>query len=343
MKENLVGKSLKDVTRLVEQAGGRPFQAKQLFAWMYQKGCREIGKITELSKELRLKLAASYEIRYPELVAMKVSKQDGAKKYLLSLDDGKRIECVYLPQTTWSALCVSSQVGCAGGCTFCATGRMGFTRNLTAAEMLGQVLLARFALGEEVNTLVVMGMGEPLENLEELRSALKIIISREGMGLNQKRITVSTRGRLEHLRWLVDEDIPACLAISLVAARDRLRWELMPGLNGEKLFDLVGWCLSYQNRTRKEITLEYVLLSGVNDSAEQAERLARLVNKLECKINLITYNPVPGLSFKPPTAEAVEGFRKQLIKNKVEKVFRRKPIGSDIMGACGQLAGNSKL
>ena len=223
MKENLLGKPLKQVTALVEAAGGRPYQAKQLFAWIYQKGCRDIGRISELSKQLRRKLGAAYEIRYPELAAIAKSKLDGARKYLLSLDDGARIECVHLPQKSWDVLCVSSQVGCPCACSFCATGAMGFKRDLAAAEIIGQLLLVRDGLGDGFKNVVIMGMGEPLENLHELRVALRIITSREGMGINQKRLTVSTLGRLEHLRRLVDEDIPASLAISLGAPRDRLR------------------------------------------------------------------------------------------------------------------------
>ncbi len=343
MKENLIGKSLKEVTSLLEELDGKPFQARQLFAWLYQKGAKKIEEITELSKPLRRELAAKYEIRYPELAAIQTSKVDGAKKYLLSLADGARMECVYLPQERWGALCVSSQVGCACRCAFCATGNLGFQRDLTANEILGQLLLVRFALGENIDRIVVMGMGEPLENLIELRVALKIITAREGLGLNQRKITVSTLGKLKRLRGLVEEDIPASLAISLGAAENWLRWQLMPAVKGEKLSELIGWCSSYQNRTRKEITFEYVLLDGVNDSLAQASKLAHLVRPLACKVNLIAYNPVPGLDFKAPSGETIGKFQEELLKKKVEKVFRRKSIGADIAAACGQLAGKAKL
>jgi 23S rRNA (adenine2503-C2)-methyltransferase len=338
MKENLVGKSLKEVTALLEEFGGRPFQAKQLFSWLYQKGAGKLEQLTELSKELRGKLAERYRIGYPELVAIKSDKQDGARKFLLSLDDGARIECVYLPQESWGTLCVSSQVGCACGCTFCATGAMGFKRNLTTAEIVGQLLLARFGLGEKIDRIVVMGMGEPLDNLEQLRPALKIITAREGIGMSQRKITVSTLGKLQRLQGLVEDDVPAALAISLAAADNRLRWRLMPAVKGEKLSELIGWCISYQNRTHKELTIEYVMLDGVNDSLFHAGKLHRLLGLLECKVNLIPYNQTPGQEFRASSEEAISKFQEELLRGGLKKVFRRRSIGAEIGAACGQLA-----
>lgn len=326
---------------------GEPhFRADQIWQWLWQKNARSFASMTDVSKTLRAKLEDMALISRPEVVKVQTSR-DGTEKLLLQLRDGAQIETVIIPSTgkngqTRIAQCLSSQVGCAMGCTFCSTGKMGFRRNMQASEILGQILLARERLGDNrpdhpvIHNLVFMGMGEPLLNLQEVTKALRMLHEEKGLAFSARRITVSTCGIQHGLRELGESGL-AFLAVSLHAPNQALRAQIMPKAAAWHLDDLMHALAEYPLKTRERITFEYLLLGGVNDTPECARQLARLVAPIKAKLNLIAYNPAQGQPYAAPSEKSIAAFEKILWDKNITAVLR-KSKGQDIKAACGQLA-----
>jgi len=330
-------------------AMGEPrFRADQVWQWLWARRARDFTDMTNLSKELRAALADEFTITWPEVADTAVSS-DGTTKFLLRMDDGALVETVIIPETDHLTQCLSTQVGCAMGCAFCATGALGFDRNMTHAEMAAQVLVARQYLADQgrepkaLRNLVFMGMGEPLANLDTVLDVLATLGSDTGTGFSSRRMTVSTVGIPAGLKRLGESGL-ASLAVSLHAPTQELRERIMPKAAKVPLDELIKALERYPLAPRQRITIEYVLLGGVNDSPEQARQLVRLLAHVKCKINLIAYNPGPdatkdsakGAPFKAPGEQRVLAFQKALWDKGMTAVLR-KSKGRDIAAACGQL------
>jgi 23S rRNA (adenine2503-C2)-methyltransferase len=339
---NLFGSSLEEI-RLAAPALARPaFRAASVYRWMYRRRETDWERMSDLPGGLRADLQARYRIAWPQVTDVATSA-DGTRKYVLALEDGARIEAVYIPQASGRiTLCLSSQVGCALGCRFCRTGMMGFVRNLTPGEIVGQALRLeeRHALRPPYN-LVFMGMGEPLLNLDALLAAFRILTDREGVGLTPRRITLSTAGYVPGIRRLARQRPRPRLAVSLNATTDEDRSGLMPINRRWSLAELLAACREFASGGRDRVTFEYVVLGGANDTAADARRLVRLLAPLRCKVNLIPYNPIGGDEFRRPAAEAVEALRRGLAQRGVAASVRWSK-GVDIGAACGQLWWESR-
>jgi len=317
---------------------GQPrFRARQIFAWIYQRGIADPVAMTDLSKELRAALASDFTLATPQLVARERSV-DGTEKFLLKLADGKEIESVFIPDTPKQTFCISTQVGCAMACSFCLTGKMGLVRNLTAGEIAGQVrvLANALSLRETAFNIVLMGMGEPLHNYDETMKALRILNDEHGLAVSPRRVTLSTVGLLPALERLAREPLMPNLAISLHAPTDRQRGELVPLNRKYGISDIIDACKRFPLRTRSRITFEYVLLAGVNDAADDARALAKLLVGVKSKVNLIPLNAAAGIPFERPSDAAIDRFAAILAERGV-LVSVRKSRGRDIRAACGQL------
>ena len=336
---------------IVGELGEPRFRAGQVWQWLWQKNAVSFEAMTDVSKALRLHLAEKAEIRLPEVVDVSTAR-DGTEKLLLRLRDGALVETVIIPSegrdgSVRIAQCLSCQVGCAMGCTFCSTGSMGFRRNMTAGEILGQVLVARVRLGDNrvdrpiIRNLVFMGMGEPLLNLTEVTRALNMLHHERGLDFSSRRITVSTCGIRHGLRELGDSGL-AFLAVSLHAPNQAIRERIMPKAASWPLDDLIRALSEYPLKTRERITFEYLLLGGVNDGPEHARELARLIAPIKAKLNLIAYNPSEGQPYEAPSEERVLAFERILWDKNITAILR-KSKGQDIKAACGQLAASSPL
>lgn len=343
MSVNLLGLTQEQLTRFMEELGEKPFRARQLMKWIYHAGISDFAQMTDISAATREKLARVALVEAPQLVSEKIS-QDGTRKWLLQMGGGNAIETVFIPEEDRGTLCISSQVGCALACTFCSTGRQGFNRNLTTAEIIGQVWWANQALGYAaggeriISNVVLMGMGEPLLNEEAVFNALDILLDDYGYGLSRRRVTLSTSGVLPALRRL-QETRPVALAVSLHAPNDELRNVLVPINQKYPLKELMAACADYvHSGPRDFITFEYVMLSGINDTEAHARQLVKCVEGVSCKFNLIPFNMFPDSGYQTSTPQAVARFRDVLMKAGFV-VTVRKTRGEDIDAACGQLAG----
>ncbi len=318
------------------------FRARQLFDAIYKKRVDNLSGITNLPQALRQRLVTGNTLGLPS-VEQRFDSADSTRRYLLALQDNRTVETVLMPEESRDTICISSQVGCPVDCRFCLTALMGFERNLTAGEIVGQVLyVAREnGLASESHRLnvVMMGMGEPLLNLDNVLKATRLLAGEDGFGLSEKRITLSTSGIIPAIEELGRASIRPKLAISLNASTAEQRRELMPITRKYPLRDLLEACRNYPLRPWEKLTFEYVLLGGVNDSDDDARRVVRLLSKLNCKVNLIALNPGPGIAFETPEHERVASF--QAILRKAVPCFVRKPRGRDIFAACGQLKRNS--
>ncbi len=317
---------------------GHPrFHAGQIFRWMYRRGVTDVEAMTDLSRELRTNLASSFDLTTPALVHREKSI-DGTEKFLLQLADGRTIEAVFIPDTPGMTFCISTQVGCAMACAFCLTGKMGLARNLTAGEIVGQVRVLTDALGMRDSTfnIVLMGMGEPLHNYDETMKALRILADPQGFHLPPRRVTLSTVGLLPALERLATEPVMPNLAISLHAPTDRQRGELVPINKKYGVDQIVAAAKKFPLKKRARITFEYVLLAGVNDSPEDARRLAKLLAGVKSKVNLIPLNAAAGIPFERPSDAAIDQFAGILAERGLT-VSVRKSRGRDIRAACGQL------
>jgi len=328
------------------QMGEPAYRADQVMLWIYRRGVDDFGAMSNLGKDLRARLAQHFVIRPPEVISEQTSA-DGTRKWLLKVEGAgaQAIETVFIPEDDRGTLCISSQVGCAMDCSFCATGAQGFSRNLTAAEIVAQVWFAAKALGGDfqnervVSNVVFMGMGEPLANYDPVLSALKILLDDKGFGLSKRRVTVSTSGLVPYMDRL-REDVDTALAVSLHAPNDALRDELVPINRKYPLAELMAACRRYTgNKDRKaHIVYEYVMLDGVNDSPAHARELARLLAGLPAKVNLIPFNPFPQSRYRRSPAERIRAFA-EVLRGRDILTTTRKTRGDDIAAACGQLAG----
>jgi 23S rRNA (adenine2503-C2)-methyltransferase len=324
------------------ELGQSPFRARQIWKWIWQKRATSFEGMSDIPLDLRRRLAASAALSRPA-VAARLESRDGTLKFLLRLADGAEVESVLIPSPDGRlTLCLSCQVGCPMGCVFCATGAMGFSRNMTCGEILSQVLLVRDFLGDSaplLRNLVFMGMGEPLLNLAQVLRSLEIMNSDAGLGFSRRRITVSTCGLPRGLSELGASGL-AGLTVSLHAPTQELRAALMP--RAWPLADLLAALRFYPLKARERLTFAYLLLGGVNDSPAHARALADLVAPLRAKLNLIAYNPVPGLPYRPPEPQAVLAFEGILWARRLTVILRRS-MGGDISAACGQLRAGGRL
>ena len=336
----------------------KPFRAKQLLRWVHQFGEDDFERMTDMAKSLRARLGQLAEVRAPQVLRDSVAS-DGTRKWLLDVSNGNAVECVFIPEASRGTLCVSTQAGCALDCAFCSTGKQGFNRNLSAGEIVGQLWWARKALGdlrkpggeakpvraEEtgedgriISNVVMMGMGEPLANFDNVVTALRLMLDDNAYGLSRRRVTVSTSGIVPAMDRLRDE-CPVALAVSLHAPNDALRDRLVPINRKYPLAELMSACRRYLEKAPRDfITFEYVMLDGVNDSDAHARELACLVRDVPCKFNLIPFNPFPGSGFVRSSAGRVRRFAEILMQAHIVTTTR-KTRGEDIDAACGQLAG----
>lgn len=337
-KTPLLGLDLPGIEALSHGLGLQPFHHREIYKWIYERRTLDPLAWTNLPKAAREQLAERSTSGLPEMSGDQLSA-DGTRKFLLRLNDGQTIECVYIPDEERRTVCVSSQVGCAMGCTFCLTGKMGFKRNLTPAEILGQffVLESRTDVAQGTYNIVFMGMGEPMANRQNLEAALAIMEDSNGMGISRKRITVSTSGLAEALEAFALSPVCPRLSLSLNAARDDLRGDLMPINKRYGLKELRGVLQRLTRKNRERISLEYVLLGGINDSEEDARDVARFARGLKVKVNLISFNAAEGLPYHPGTPKSAEAFRAVLNAQGILATIR-KSRGLDILAACGQLA-----
>jgi 23S rRNA (adenine2503-C2)-methyltransferase len=343
---NLLDLELPELEELLARLGHKPFRARQLWQWLWQKNAATFEEMTNLSKDLRAQLAAAAAIRPPRIADARASS-DGTVKLLLRLGDGEVVETVLIPEKDHYTQCLSTQAGCAMGCTFCSTGRMGLVRNMTMAEIVGQVLVGRRRLAETgvalpLRNLVFMGMGEPLMNTRELLRALRTLSHPLGLDFSPRRMTVSTCGLPAGMRELGASGL-ASLAVSLHAPTQELRAQLMPAAAKVPLHELIDALKDYPLKNRQRITFEYILLKGVNDTPEHARQLVRLLSHLKCKINLIAFNaPRDGSGpYQAPGPERILAFEKALWDKNIT-VILRKSKGADIAAACGQLRTEHK-
>jgi 23S rRNA (adenine2503-C2)-methyltransferase len=339
---NLLGLPRRELEQFFASIGEKPFRARQLMKWFYSRGVIDPAQMTDLGLALRHDLAARAPVRLPAILAVQESA-DGTVKWRLDAGLGQAIETVFIPEPGRGTLCVSSQVGCAMNCSFCATGHQGFNRNLSAAEIIAQVVLARRELGDAagrspITNVVFMGMGEPLANFRAVVQACDVLVDDLACKLSRRRVTVSTSGLVPQIRRLAQESRVA-LAVSLHAPDDELRSELVPINRLHPIAELLEACWDYVAATNtREITFEYVMLDGVNDTPSHARRLALLLRNRPAKINLIPFNTFPGGTFRRSAPQAVQEFRLILSAAGIVTVTRR-TRGDDIAAACGQLAG----
>ncbi len=339
---NLIGYDHRAMSRYFSELGEKPFRASQLLKWIHQQGVYDYASMTNLSKALRGKLASQTTLDLPEIIQDQVSA-DGTRKWLLRLADGNSIETVFIPEDKRGTLCVSSQVGCGLNCSFCATAQQGYNRNLEAHEIIGQLRLANQLLStpdndRPVTNVVMMGMGEPLLNYDNVVQAMQLMQDDFAYGLSKRRVTLSTSGLLPEMLRLSDE-CPVSLAVSLHAPDDKLRDELVPINRKYPIAELMEACREYlKGIPHQRITFEYVMLDGINDSDDQARTLARLLRDVPCKINLIPFNPFDGTGYGRSSMKRINRFRDILMERGIITVTRR-TRGDEIDAACGQLAG----
>jgi 23S rRNA (adenine2503-C2)-methyltransferase len=368
-RTNLLGLTRPQLEEYIAGLGSKPFRARQLMNWIYKRGEGRIGEMTDLAKDFRAQLAQCAEVRVPQITALQVAA-DGTRKWKLEADASQAFEMVYIPEPGRGTLCISSQVGCALDCSFCSTAQQGFNRNLTTAEIVGQVWLAARELeaavgagpdddadveeapidaaldtqvitplsGRIISNVVLMGMGEPLANIRNVVPALSILLDDFGFDLSRRRVTLSTSGLVPQMYKLAEQTNVA-LAVSLHAPNDALRNELVPINRKHPISELLAACWHYlDEQNGRSVTFEYVMLDGVNDSPSQARELVRLLRGHPAKLNLIPFNPFPGTRYRRSPLTVIQRFRDELIRGGVLATIRR-TRGDDIDAACGQLAG----
>jgi 23S rRNA (adenine2503-C2)-methyltransferase len=343
LKRNLLDLDAAGLAAFFAELGEKPFRARQVLKWLHQSGEGDFAKMSDLAKSLREKLAGAARVHAPTVVGDTLAA-DGTRKWLMKVDTANAIEAVFIPETSRGTLCVSSQAGCVLDCAFCSTGKQGFNRNLSTGEIIGQLWLANNLLREKkdervISNVVMMGMGEPMLNLDNVIPALRLMLDDNAYGLSRRRVTVSTAGVIPGMDRLRDE-CPVALAISLHAPNDALRDQLVPVNRKYPLRELIAACNRYLDKAPRDfVTFEYVMLDGVNDSLEHARELAALSRRVRCKYNLIPFNPFPNSEFRRSDAERIRRFAEVLASAGVT-VTTRKTRGDDIAAACGQLAGD---
>jgi len=343
MSQALTGLDLQELKAVL--GNDQPvFRARQIYQALYRSKVTSLAEISTLPAALRARMAERFSVGLPEVSSF-FDSSDGTRRYLLALNDGRTVETVLMPEENRDTICISSQVGCPVDCQFCLTAKMGIERNLTAGEIIGQILVVAAAhdLDPQSSQLnvVMMGMGEPLLNLDNVLKASRILLDPEGVGMSPRRITVSTSGIIPKIAEFAKEPNRPKLAISLNASTEEQRQQLMPITKKWHLADLIEACRAYPLRAWEKLTFEYVLLRGVNDSDADARRVVRLLANLNCKVNLIAWNPGPGIPFDRPEPERVDAF--QSIVRRSLPCFIRRPRGLDIYAACGQLKRTTEL
>jgi 23S rRNA (adenine2503-C2)-methyltransferase len=344
---NLLGLDKAGLESFVAELGSKPFRARQLMNWLYKRGEADIASMTDLAKDFRAQLLTRAEVKLPEIVKTQVAS-DGTRKWLLSGGNGQAYETVFIPEEDRGTLCISSQVGCVLDCSFCSTAQQGFNRNLTTAEIVGQVWLANrelagslgWKVGDDriITNIVLMGMGEPLANFRNVIPAIRIFLDDLGFDISRRRVTLSTSGLVPQIYKLAEE-VNCALAVSLHAPNDELRSELVPINRKHNIAELLDACWHYlDEQNGRSVTFEYVMLDGINDQPEHARQLAKLLRDKPAKLNLIPFNPFPGTSYRRSPRAAIERFREELMQRGLI-VTIRKTRGDDIDAACGQLAG----
>ena len=335
---NLNDLSLKEIEGFIARLGKEQYRARQIMKWLYQRRATSFDQMTNLAKDFRTKLAGLARIGMPEIEAVQTSG-DTTKKILFRLEDGLFIESVLIPGKNHWTVCISTQAGCAMGCRFCLTGRDGLKRDLLPSELTGQITLLQQHLpeGPHIRNVVLMGMGEPLANYQNVLKAVDIITSDYGLCFSNRKITLSTCGITPMIEQL-GKDICINLAISLNAPDNERRSELMPVNRKYPLEDLLAACRDYPMPGRRMLTFEYILMAGVNDSPADAEKVARLLKDIRCKLNLIAFNEYPSSPFKTPSTETMKAFQQTLMRHHYTAMIRTSK-GSDILAACGQLSG----
>lgn len=340
--ENVKNFTLRELESWMEREGEKPYRARQVFQWLYQRRAKGFEDMTSISKPMRAKLAARLRMGEFERAAVRASA-DGSAKYAFRLEDGQEVETVLMPGESHTTLCVSTQVGCAMGCDFCMTARMGLLRNLTSGEIVQQVVEAARDLPESafIRNIVFMGMGEPLHNYDHVVRAIETLSDDYGFGFSARRLTVSTSGLVPGIRRFIRDGVRANLAVSLNAVNDELRNRIMPVNRRWNLAALLAACAELPKQSRTRITFEYVLLEGVNDSLADAREMVRLLHGLKCKVNLIPYTPPPGLPYRRPDLESVREFQEVLLGKGLLATVRISR-GLDIQAACGQLIAGDR-
>jgi len=341
--QNLLDLDPIQLTAWFAARGEKPFRATQVLRWMHRFGESDFEAMTDIARSLREKLRAAAVVQPPAIVSDRLS-DDGTRKFLFDVGGGNAVETVFIPEAERGTLCISTQAGCALDCSFCSTGKQGFNRNLTVAEIIGQLWQVNKALGRDprgerlISNVVLMGMGEPLANFENAVAALKLMLDDNGYGLSRRRVTVSTSGLVPVMDRL-REECPVALAVSLHASSDRLRDELVPINRKYPLTELMAACRRYLERAPRDfVTFEYVMLDGVNDQDHDARELLSLTRQVPCKFNLIPFNPFPGSPYRRSRPERIRRFADILMGGGIVTTTR-KTRGDDIDAACGQLAG----
>lgn len=338
-KTNVTGMTLEQMESLIESIGQPKYRAAQLFNWIYKRGIRSFHEMTNFAKPLRQQLDDLAEIGHVSIEKQVISTDGQTTKFLFKLKDGLCVESVFMIDGKRRTVCLSSQVGCALGCSFCATGKMGFKRNLLAGEIVDQLLAIQRTLNVEATNIVIMGMGEPFLNYDEVIKACDIISHDKGIAIGKRKITISTSGIIPEIIRFTDEGQRYKLAISLNASDDEIRSQFMPINKKYPLNELINAARYYATKSRNRVTFEYVMISGVNDRVEDASKLAKLINGLKCKINIIPYNSVDEQQ-SSPSEETINAFIRPFLNMNVVISVRRSK-GVDIGGACGQLYYNN--
>ncbi|MCM1267706.1 MAG: 23S rRNA (adenine(2503)-C(2))-methyltransferase RlmN [Bacteroidales bacterium] len=335
-KKEIKSLTLSELKAEMEEAGEKSFRAAQLYEWMHRKLARGFDEMTNLPLAMREQCGERYTYTALRIAAVQESAVDGTKKYLFALADGNVVESVWMRYKHGNSVCISSQAGCRMGCRFCASTLDGLVRNLTPAEMLDQIYAIALETGERVSNVVVMGSGEPLDNYENLLRFLALLTDENGLHISQRNVTVSTCGIVPKMRELAQEKMQITLALSLHAATDEKRRQLMPIAERYSLKELMGCCVYYFEQTGRRITFEYSLVRDVNDTRRDAEELAALLRGMNCHVNLIPVNPVKERAYAQSKRQTVEAFAALLQKKGINATVRRE-LGRDIEGACGQL------
>jgi 23S rRNA (adenine2503-C2)-methyltransferase len=338
LKANLLGLDAEALAGFFAELEEKPFRARQVLRWIHQSGASDFACMSDLAKGLREKLAGAACVEAPAIVG-DATAEDGTRKWLLKVDGANAVEAVFIPEESRGTLCVSSQAGCTLDCAFCSTGKQGFNRNLSAAEIVGQLWLAKRFVETRISNVVMMGMGEPMLNLDNVIPALRLMLDDNAYGLSRRRVTVSTSGVIPGIDRLRDE-CPVALAISLHAPNDALRERLVPVNRKYPIRELLAACNRYLDKAPRDfVTMEYVMLDGVNDADSHARELVKLAERVPCKFNLIPFNPFPRSEFRRSPAERIARFA-EILRHGGLTVTTRKTRGDDIAAACGQLAGD---
>ena len=332
---NIFDFTLEELQSWMKENGESAFRAKQVISWIY-KGVKEFDEMKNIPVALREKLKENFLISLPTIVEVYESKVDDTKKMLLSLKDNNLIECVIMKYKHGNSICVSTQVGCRMGCKFCASTLGGRIRDLSAGEILSQVMVAQNYIGERISNIVLMGSGEPLDNFENVTKFLKLVNAEYGLNIGQRHITLSTCGIVPKIKELADLDLSITLAISLHAFSDEKRKVIMPIANKYSISEILDACKYYMDKTGRRITYEYSLVSGVNDGKEDAKSLAKLLKNMSCHVNLIPVNEIKENELKRPSRKTIEAFE-EILKSQGIEVTVRREMGTDINAACGQL------